>query len=196
MDHSIGHFMKIAKQAPYFDNTLFVFFGDHGIHASTGKHTPKSEEQLRISGLRVPLVMYGKGIITRAETFDKVASQVDVLPTIAALTRTDYVNSTLGRDLQNESFDQNRYAFTIEHGGGRVIGLLSDEYYFMMNFDGSGAKLHRLDSDTPRDDVSAQHPEIATELAEYTAAMRDTIQYMRENNKPEDIIPVDNRIRK
>jgi hypothetical protein len=58
----------------------------------------------------------------------------------------------------------------------------------MMRFDGSDAKLHRLDSDTPREDVSAQHPDITQTLAEYTAAMRDTIQYMRENNKPGDII--------
>jgi phosphoglycerol transferase MdoB-like AlkP superfamily enzyme len=189
MDHSIGHFIKLAEQEPYFDNTLFVFFGDHGIQASTGKHTPKSEEQLRISGLRVPLVMYGKGIIKSPARFDKVASQVDVLPTVASITQTDYVNSTMGRDLLDERFDENRYAFTIEHGGGRVIGLLSDEYYFMMHFDGSDIRLHRLDSENPREDVSAQHPEIAKTLAEYTSAMRDTIQYMRENNKPGDIIP-------
>jgi len=193
MDHSIGHFIRIAEQEPYFDNTLFVFFGDHGIHASTGKHTPKSEEQLKLSGLRVPLVMYGKGIITEPGTFDKVASQVDVLPTIASVTQTDYIGSTMGRDLLDERFDNNRYAFTIEHGGGRVIGLLNDEYYFMMRFDGTDAKLHRLDSDTPREDVSAQHPEITKTLSEYTAAMRDTIQYMRENNKPGDIIADDKR---
>jgi phosphoglycerol transferase MdoB-like AlkP superfamily enzyme len=188
MDHSIGHFIKIAKQEPYFDNTLFVFFGDHGITAATGKHTPRSEEQLRISGLRVPLVMYGKGIITEAGVFDKVASQVDVLPTIASITQTSYIDSTLGRDLLDERFDKNRYAFTIEHAGGRTIGLITDEFYFMMNFDGTDMKLHRLDSATPREDVSAQHPEMTTRLAEYTAAMRDTIQYMRENNKPEDIV--------
>ena len=193
MDHSIGHFIKIAKQEPYFDNTLFVFFGDHGIQASTGKHTAKSEEQLRLSGLRVPLVMYGKGIIAEPKTFTKVASQVDVLPTIASVTQTDYIGSTMGRDLLDERFDDNRYAFTIEHGGGRVIGLLNDEYYFMMRFDGADAKLHRLDSDTPREDVSAQHPEITKTLSEYTAAMRDTIQYMRENNKPEDILAHEKR---
>ena len=193
MDHSIGHFIRIAEQEPYFDNTLFVFFGDHGIQASTGKHTPKSEEQLKLSSLRVPLVMYGKGIITEPGTFDKVASQVDVLPTIASVTQTDYIGSTMGRDLLDERFDDNRYAFTIEHGGGRVIGLLNDEYYFMMRFDGTDAKLHRLDSDTPREDVSAQHPEITKTLSEYTAAMRDTIQYMRENNKPGDIIADDKR---
>ena len=193
MDHSIGHFIKLAKQEPYFDNTLFVFFGDHGIQASTGKHTAKSEEQLRLSSLRVPLVMYGKGIITEPKTFDKVASQVDVLPTIAAVTQTDYIGSAMGRDLLDERFDDNRYAFTIEHGGGRVIGLLNDEYYFMMRFDGADARLHRLDSDTPREDVSAQHPEITKTMSEYTAAMRDTIQYMRENNKPEDILAHEKR---
>jgi phosphoglycerol transferase MdoB-like AlkP superfamily enzyme len=184
MDHSIGHFIQLAAEAPYFDNTLFVFFGDHGIHANTGRHTPKSEEQLRLSGLRVPLVMYGKSIITRPQKFDKVASQVDVLPTIASLTQTDYIDSTLGRDLLDEHYDDHRYAFTIEHAGGRVIGLLSDQYYFTMNFDGTDARLHRLDSETPREDVSEQHPELAKTLAEYTAAMRDTIMYMRENNNP------------
>ena len=189
MDHSIGHFMKIAEKEPYFNNTLFVFFGDHGIHASTGKHTRKSEEQLAIQGLRVPLVLYGKGIITEAESFDKVASQVDVLPTIASLTRTNYVNSTMGRDLMDERFDASRYAFTIEHGGSRVIGLLTDEYYFMMGFDGTGKRLHKLDAENPREDVSAQHPEITATLFEYMGAMRDTIQYMRENNKPDDISP-------
>ena len=133
--------------------------------------------------------MYGKGIITEPARFDKVASQVDVLPTIASITRMDYTASTLGRDLTDAGFDDSRYAFTIEHGGGRVIGLVTDEYYFMMQFDGSGATLHRLVSETPRDDVSAEHPALAEKLAEYTAAMRDTIQYMRENNKPADIMP-------
>jgi phosphoglycerol transferase MdoB-like AlkP superfamily enzyme len=187
MDHSIGHFMKIAEQEPYFENTLFVFFGDHGIHASTGIHTRKSEEQLGIQGLRVPLVMYGKGIIDESGTIDKVASQVDVLPTIASVTKTDYINSTLGRDLLDERFDENRYAFTIAHGGGRVIGLLTNDYYFRMRFDGTDAKLHALDSETARNDISANHPELTSKLQEYTAAMWDTILYMRENNKPEDI---------
>ena len=189
MDHSIGHFIKLAEKEPYFDNTLFVFFGDHGIPASTGKHTPRSEEQLRISGLRVPLVMYGKGIIKTPARIDKVASQVDVLPTIASITQTDYIDSTMGRDLLDERFDENRYAFTIEHAGGRVIGLLTDEYYLMMRFDGSDVKLHRLDAENPRDDVSAQHPEITKTLTEYLSAMRDTIVYMRDNNKPWDINP-------
>jgi hypothetical protein len=91
--------------------------------------------------------------------------------------------------LLDRRFDDRRYAFTVEHSGDRVLGLLSDEYYFMMRFDGSDPRLHRLDSETPRNDVSTDHPELARQMADYTAAMRDTIQYMRENNKPGDIIP-------
>jgi hypothetical protein len=62
-----------------------------------------------------------------------------------------------------------------------------------MKYDGSNIKLNRLDSETPRDDISAQHPEIVEEMSIYLAAMRDTIQYMRENNKPEDISPANNQ---
>ncbi|MBE9567261.1 MAG: sulfatase-like hydrolase/transferase, partial [Proteobacteria bacterium] len=73
MDHSIGHFIERAKKEPYFDNTLFVFFGDHGIHAPAGKHSPAYETQLNIQGLRVPLVLYGKSIISDPEVFDTIA---------------------------------------------------------------------------------------------------------------------------
>jgi phosphoglycerol transferase MdoB-like AlkP superfamily enzyme len=185
MDHSLGHFMKIARKEPYFDNTLFVFFGDHGIHAPTGDHIPAYEAQLNIQGLRVPLVFYGKSVISKARVFDTIASEVDVLPTIASVTETDYLNTTLGRDLTNDAFDENRYAFTIEHGGGRTIGLISDEYYLLMRPDGSSKKLHHLASLNPRADVSAESVEITDLLTEKLTAIWHTIRYMRENNKPD-----------
>ena len=187
MDHSIGHFIKLAEAEAYGANTLFVFFGDHGIHAETGQHTRKSEAQLGIQGLRVPLVMYGKGIITRPAIFDKVASQVDVLPSVAALSKTDYTNTTLGRDLFDTRYDQQRYAFTIEHNVHRVIGLLSEQYYLQMKYDGTEIKLHSLQSDTARDDISAQHPDITQTMAAYLQSMWSSIQYMRENNKQHTI---------
>ncbi len=184
MDHSIGHFMKIARQSAYFDDTLFVFFGDHGIHAPTGNHVPAYEAQLKLQGLRVPLVMYGKSVIKQAKVFDTIASEVDVLPTIAAITETSYLNTTLGRDLTDSSFDANRYAFTIEHGTDRTIGLLSDEYYLLMQADGSKKSLHHLKGKMPRTDVSSQHAEETETLSRKLLDIWNTIKYMRENNKP------------
>ena len=184
MDHSIGHFIKIAKKEPYFDNTLFVFFGDHGIHAPTGDHVPAFEAQLNLQGLRVPLVFYGKSVISKPKVFDTIASEVDVLPTIASITGTSYLNTTLGRDLTDDTFNDNRYAFTIEHGSNRTIGLLSDEYYLLMQADGSNPKLHHLLSDNPRNDVADENKEVMDTLTHKLTAIWNTIRYMRENNKP------------
>ena len=186
MDHSVGHFMEMAAKEPYFDNTLFVFFGDHGIHAPAGKHTPAYEEQLKIQGLRVPLVLYGKSVISRPEVFDTIASEVDVLPTIARLTRTPYLSTTLGRDLMDESFSDKRYAFTIEHGSGRTIGLLSDEFYLLMQVDGEGQQLHHLSGSNPRKDVSARFSSVNKDMEEKLEAIWQTIRYMRENNRPDE----------
>ncbi len=185
MDHSIGHFMKIAEKEPYFENTLFVFFGDHGIHAPTGAHIPAYEAQLNMQGLRVPLVLYGKSVIGNSRVFDTIASEVDVLPTIAAITRTSYLNTTIGRDLTDAAFDDDRYAFTIEHGSGRTIGLISDDYYLLMRPDGSSKRLHHLTGDDARTDVSAKDAEIAELMTRKLTAIWDTVRYMRENNKPE-----------
>ena len=185
MDHSIGHFMKMAKKSPYFDNTLFVFFGDHGIHAPTGNHVPAYEAQLNLQGLHVPLVLYGKSIIKQAKVFDIIASEVDVLPTIASLTKTSYLNTTLGRDLTDQAFNDNRYAFTIEHGSDRTIGLLSDEYYLLMQADGSKKSLHHLSGNNPRADVSNTNRAMSEKLTQKLSDIWNTIRYMRENNKPE-----------
>lgn len=185
MDHSLGHFIEIAEKEPYFENTLFVFFGDHGIHAPTGAHIPAYEAQLNMQGLRVPLVLYGKSVISTSRVFDTIASEVDVLPTIAALTKTSYLNTTMGRDLTDTAFDEDRYAFTIEHGGGRTIGLISDDYYLLMRPDGSSKRLHHLKGDDARTDVSSDNVEIADLLTQKLTAIWDTVRYMRENNKPE-----------
>lgn len=185
MDHSLGHFIKIASQQDYFDNTLFVFFGDHGIHAPTGNHIPAYEAQLNLQGLRVPLVFYGKSLIQTPKVFDTIASEVDVMPTIASLTKTSYLNTTLGRDLTDSQFDDKRYAFTIEHGSGRTIGLLSEDYYLMMQSDGTKPRLHELNSNSPRANVAGTNQELTDSLTDKLTAIWNTIRYMRENNKPE-----------
>ena len=185
MDHSIGHFIKLARTEPYFDNTLFVFFGDHGIHAATGNHVPAYESQLMLQGLRVPLVFYGKNVISDGKVFDTIASEVDVLPTIASITKTDYLNTTLGRNLIDKKYKDERYAFTITHGSGRTLGLLSDEYYLLMQADGSQRRLHHLNSDDPRLNIIDEDVEMAEKLTDKLSAIWNTIRYMRENNKPE-----------
>ena len=183
MDHSIGEFIKMARKEAYFDNTLFVFFGDHGITNHTGKHTPKSEDYLQVSSHRVPLVLYGPKVLNQTGTFEKVASEVDVLPTVASLTRNSYTNTALGRDLFDTAFDKMRYAFTIVHSSFRTIGLLTDKYFQQMRFDGSDPHLHQLGTDTPNKNLIEEEPELNDTMMTYTSAITATVRYIRENNK-------------
>ena len=183
MDHSIGKFIEMARKEDYFDNTLFVFFGDHGITNHTGKHTPISEDRLEVSSHRVPLVFYGPKVLKRSGTIDTVASEVDILPTIAALTRNSYTNTTLGRDLFDARFDKMRFAFTIVHGSFRTIGLLTDQYFQQMRFDGSEPHLHQLGTEDPSKNLIAEKPELNDTMMTYTTAINATVRYIRENNQ-------------
>jgi len=184
MDHSLGHFLKLARESSYFDDTLFVLFGDHGIHAPAGKHTPAYETQLRLHGLRVPLVFYGKNIIEQTGTFATIASETDVLPTIASLTRTSYTNTTLGRDLTDQTLAAQRYAFTVEHAGSRTIGLLDEDYYLQMLSDGSNVRLHDLNSEDARQNKLESEKVLADEMTATLSAIWQSIRYIRENNAP------------
>jgi arylsulfatase A-like enzyme len=182
MDHSIGVFMEQVRKEPYFDNTIFVFYGDHGIHANIGVHTPKYEEQLGLQGLRVPFVLYAPRLLPAGQVHHKLASEVDVMPTLAGLALDRYVNTTMGRDLLDDRFNEMRYAFTVTHGQGLRIGILDEEFYFLMNDDGTQKVLHQLEAEDPRADTSAAHPERAAKLEELTRAIFETTRYMRFHN--------------
>ncbi|WP_455205813.1 LTA synthase family protein [Kaarinaea lacus] len=182
MDHSIGHFMEMARQGSYFDNTIFVFFGDHGIYANPGEHSIKAEMQLALNNIRVPLVFYAPNLLPKGLVVDKMASEVDVLPTVAGLTLDQYVNTTMGRDLFDERFDQQRFAFTAINESMMHIGLISNDYYFRMYEDGSSKVLHKIDSESPRENVMPQHADVAAEMERISRGIYESTRYMRYHN--------------
>ncbi|MFV1983688.1 MAG: LTA synthase family protein [Thiohalomonadales bacterium] len=186
LDHSVGLFMKAAKKEAYFDNTLFVFFGDHGV-AGTGKHIKPAYSQLGLMNLHVPLIFYAPKLLPKPQQFNKVASEVDLMPTIAGLINLPYVNSTLGRDLLDQQFDNSRYAFTVTHDSKQRIGLISNKFYYQMDESGSNAALHDLNSNTPRNDLSEQYPAIQKNMDRILRAINTSVNYMRYHNSKAQI---------
>ncbi len=180
MDHSIAYFMEQAKKQPFFDNTLFVFIGDHGL-VRNAPHMYPAEEKLLFTRYHVPLVFYAPGMLQPA-VYDKVASEVDLMPTIAGLTLPEYRNTTLGRDLFNPKFDDERYAFTIRHQYGPEIGLIGRDYVYRRKADGSGRRLHSVWSETPEKNLLRENPEKAESLETLLQAYYETIKYMRFHN--------------
>ena len=182
MDHSVGFFMQEAKKQKYFDNTIFVFFGDHGVVGKANHMTP-AQNQLHINPLNVPLILYAPKLL-KPKQYSFAASEVDVMPTLASLAGFPYTNTTLGTDLLDPNINKNRYIFTMEHRKPLLIGVTGKEKTTAANFDGSQFGLYDLNSKTPRNDISKKHFGKSERLKRLTFALYETIKYMRYHNKP------------
>ena len=184
MDHSLGYFMQLAREAGYFDNTIFIFYGDHGITGYGGKHTPQFESDYILTGFHTPLLFYAPKVITQPRVDHKPASEVDLLPTIAGLAAPNgYLNTTLGRDLRDPQFAEQRYAFTFTHHRIPEIGLIGENSYFRMNADGSKALLIDTRANDAGQDVLQQRPGEARQMQELTTGIHETAKYMLYHNK-------------
>ncbi|MCW8917858.1 MAG: LTA synthase family protein [Gammaproteobacteria bacterium] len=182
MDHSIGWFMQEVKRAGYFDNTLFAFFGDHGIAGNAGIHTHKADTQLGLGQNRVPFVIYAPALIPEGRVLDTVASEVDVMTSLASLSGQPHINTTLGRDLFNPAYDNERHAFIIRHAANTTIGVVDEEFYFQMPLQGSGKSLHRIHSDEPRQNLLDHYPQQAERLERLTRGLYESARYISNNN--------------
>ncbi len=184
MDHSIGHFIKLARESGYFDNTVFVFFGDHGINDYAGDHALKQESQLLLGSYRVPFVIHAPGLPGSGRVEHKVATELDVMTTLASLTGHPHSNTTFGRDLLDRRYDDERYAFTIHHSANPDIGLIGEQYYFRMRADGSDKKLFKLGTETPRDNHLEREPRLAEQMARMVSGYYETARYIMNHNAP------------
>ena len=93
-DYALGVFFDRVKLHGGFDNTVFVFVGDHGFRGS------KQITDIDLWRFHVPLLIWGKGIQQRyGKTRSVVGSQVDVAPTIMGILGGDYAHHCWGRDL-------------------------------------------------------------------------------------------------
>ena len=78
-DYCIGKFIRKAREAPYFDDTLFVFVGDHGVHL-------RGNELIPIDEYIVPALLLAPKHVD-AGRISTVASQMDLPPTIMGIDR-------------------------------------------------------------------------------------------------------------
>jgi arylsulfatase len=87
LDWSTGEILKAVRRIGQERNTLAVFTSDNGpwFQGSPGRLRGRKGSTLE-GGVRVPFLARMPGTIPRGKTSDGVASAMDLLPTIAALT--------------------------------------------------------------------------------------------------------------
>ncbi len=172
LDYALQSFFIKAREAPYFRNTVFVMYGDHGNPSAV--QTPW--EQLRLTGFHVPLVIYAPALIKRGRRIDFTASLTDSLPTYLGLLGVPYLNTGLGRDLLGIGA-QDKHFSLIEH-----TGVLDDEFY--LRLDADVARLFRYRSKEAVRDVHERYPEKVAELRRLHEALYETSKYMLHHNPP------------
>lgn len=170
LDYSLESFFAQARKAPYFENTVFVMYGDHG----NPSNLQTSWEQLRLTGYHVPFVVYAPGLIKRGRRIDFTASLTDCLPTSLSLLGIPYLNTGLGRDLLALG-PQDPHFSLIDHSG-----VLDDEFY--LRLDPGRARLFRYRSQGAAEDVHERYPDKVAELQRLHDALYETSKYMLYHN--------------
>lgn len=130
MDYTFKVFMQAAAREKYFENTLFVFVGDHGIRGNAGNMMPKVWTDQGLTTQHVPLLFYAPWL--NAGISDKKVSQVDIMPSVCHLAGLRVTNNTLGRDIFNRNSDT---SLTGDHcfvtdPDQKTIGLVSHRYFY------------------------------------------------------------------
>ena len=182
LDYNIGEFMKMAKAGGYFDNTIFVFFGDHNNRITQLPHMPPLFEQMGLESNHVPALIYAPKLIG-AKTVDDAVGLADLLPTVLTMTGHEYTNRTLGRAIQDEYPEAERTVpLVLVEGSFPIIGAVTENFLVRMNHDGTNATLHKIDSEDPQKNYAEQYPTLFQELYEIGHGAYETARMMLESN--------------
>ncbi|MGL2985993.1 LTA synthase family protein [Flavobacterium sp. RSSA_27] len=112
-DYALKQFFKMAKHQSWFKNTLFVIVADH-CASSAGKI------ELPLNKYRIPAFIYDPNRSDKSE-FNKLMSQIDIMPTVFGLLHFDYKSKFYGQDVLKTSYQPRAFIATYQD-----LGLIKD----------------------------------------------------------------------
>ena len=112
-DYALKLFFELAKKESWFKDTVFVIVADHC--ASSAGRT-----ELPLDRYRIPCLIYADFL--KAEQIDKLASQIDVMPTVMELLNFSYESKFLGQDIFSRFYKPRAYIATY-----RELGYLTPD---------------------------------------------------------------------
>ena len=181
LDFNVARFLERAKEAGYYDNSIFVFFGDHRGGMKKLNFLDDNEDDLGIQVHHVPFFIHAPKYI-EPQVLDKYAKLVDVFPTATSLAKLDYTNYTLGRDLLDSTNTDTAAFVYIQSKGERAVGLIKDGFYYEKTNISKKASLYRLDANEQMD-VKKQNPWIAQSMDSLLSGYYYSTKYLYFNNK-------------
>lgn len=183
LDFNIGRLMEMAKAGGYYDNTIFVFFGDHNTRISQIPHMLPAFEQLGLESNNVPLLIHAPGLLG-ARVVEEAVGLADLLPTVAGMAGIAFSNGAMGRDVQQAAPEGERVVpLVLREGTFPLIGAVTRHFLLQMEHDGSSPTLHDLASATPLDNVADRHPDEFRRLSALTIGLHESARMMLYSNR-------------
>jgi len=120
-DWALGKFFEKVRNAPYFNETLFVIVGDHGFGSG------EQLTEMNLARFNVPLLVIAPGIQEKfGKTRDTVGTQTDIIPTIMGRLGGSVRHQCWGRDLLNLPAGDRGFGVIKPSGNDQTVAILSD----------------------------------------------------------------------
>lgn len=124
-DYAIKKYFETAKKQPWFNNTIFVFTGDH----TNQVYYPEYERAM--NRYAVPLIFYSPNPAYQLKGVNpEIAQQADIYPTLADLIGYNKPIRSWGRSLVSDK----KYPFIVVNSDGSTEQFMIGNYIY--RFDG------------------------------------------------------------
>jgi hypothetical protein len=164
-DASIGALLAGLRERGLEEQTLVVVIGDHG--QAFGQHPGNFGHTLFIyeENIRVPFIIAAAGVLDGPVRVMRMASQVDLAPTVLDLLGLKAPEDYQGRSLLGER-DETALFFTDYSLG--LLGLRDGSWKFIHEVRGGRSKLYDLAADpAERHSIAEQHPQQVARYRDY-----------------------------
>jgi phosphoglycerol transferase MdoB-like AlkP superfamily enzyme len=180
LDFNIDRFLKRAKNAGYYENTIFAFFGDHNTAMNRTQNYTK-EYDLNIQLQHVPFFIHAPKF-TKAKTISKNGKLIDLFPTVASLAKLNHTNFTLGNNLLDSTNSKNASFVYLKINGEPAVGLLQDSLYYYKTNVTKTTGLYNLKTNELKD-IKNEYPLKTKEMDSLLNAFYHATKYLYFNNK-------------
>ena len=159
-DYALGKFIEAAKTKPWFKNTVFVIVADH-CASSAGKW------EINIHNHHIPAIIYN--LPHQPERIDRLASQIDLMPTLFGYLGWSYNTSLYGKDI-NQTKQGDERAFL---GNYRTLGMLKGNVFTQID-DRKVVKQFSVSSDRSLSEMKTKNSTDISQTISYyqTASVR------------------------
>jgi phosphoglycerol transferase MdoB-like AlkP superfamily enzyme len=181
LDFNVARFLERAKESGYYENSIFVFFGDHSINLKGINGLNNNEVNLGIQLNHTPCFIHAPKY-AKPQIVDKYAKLIDVFPTATSLAKIDYINYTLGRDLLDSTATNTAAFIYTQNKGEGAVGLIKDGFYYEKTNKSKKAGLYSLNTNTYQD-IKASKLDVSEKMDSLLSAYYYTTKYLYFNNK-------------